>query len=78
MRAVESVAKLLGNTKAVCRKCYIHPAILQSYLDGNLAANLATKARALASRPALKPEEAAVLRLLQSRLTRQARSTRAA
>lgn len=32
--AVESVAKRLGNTKAVCRKCYIHPAILDAYMDG--------------------------------------------
>ncbi|MGG7377716.1 hypothetical protein ACQ7B2_02760, partial [Escherichia coli] len=28
--AIESVAKKLGNTKAVCRKCYIHPAILDA------------------------------------------------
>jgi len=27
-------AKRLGNTKAVCRRCYIHPAILNSYLEG--------------------------------------------
>src|SRR4051794_26239197 len=31
--AVESVAKRLGNTRAVCRKCYIHPAVLDTYLD---------------------------------------------
>lgn len=34
VRAVESVATCLGNTKAVCRKCYIHPAILDAYADG--------------------------------------------
>jgi DNA topoisomerase-1 len=34
VRAVECVAKQLGNTKAVCRKCYIHPAILDAYMDG--------------------------------------------
>jgi DNA topoisomerase-1 len=33
-RAVESVAARLGNTKAVCRKCYIHPAILEAYAEG--------------------------------------------
>jgi DNA topoisomerase-1 len=66
---------MLGNTKAVCRKCYIHPAILQSYLDGNLAGSLAKKAGALARATAsLKPDESAVLRLLQSRLSRQARA----
>ena len=34
VKAIESVAKRLGNTKAVCRKCYIHPAILDAYMDG--------------------------------------------
>jgi DNA topoisomerase-1 len=35
-RAIEAVAARLGNTKAVCRKCYVHPAVLESYLDGSL------------------------------------------
>ena len=33
-RAIESVAQCLGNTKTVCRKSYIHPAILDAYADG--------------------------------------------
>ena len=33
--AVESVARKLGNTRAVCRKCYIHPTVIDSYLDGS-------------------------------------------
>ena len=36
VQAVESVAEKLGNTCAVCRKCYIHPAVLDAYLDGTL------------------------------------------
>jgi DNA topoisomerase I len=36
--AVEIVAKRLGNTPAVCRKCYIHPSVLDSYLAGTLDA----------------------------------------
>jgi DNA topoisomerase-1 len=36
--AVEAVAGLLGNTAAVCRKCYIHPAVIESYLEGRLDA----------------------------------------
>ena len=32
--AIAGVAKRLGNTKSVCRKCYIHPAILAAYMDG--------------------------------------------
>lgn len=34
--AIESVAKLLGNTKAVCRKCYVHPAVIDAYMEGRL------------------------------------------
>ena len=35
-QAIAAVAGALGNTKAVCRKCYIHPEILESYLEGRL------------------------------------------
>jgi DNA topoisomerase-1 len=34
--AIESVARQLGNTTAVCRKCYVHPAVIDAYLDGSL------------------------------------------
>jgi len=34
LRAIERVASRLGNTKAVCRKAYIHPAIFAAYMDG--------------------------------------------
>ena len=36
-QAIDAVAKALGNTKAVCRKCYVHPAIVDAYLEGRLA-----------------------------------------
>ena len=36
-RAIERVAQQLGNTKAVCRKCYIHPAVIEAYQHGTLA-----------------------------------------
>jgi DNA topoisomerase I len=70
VKAVESVAKRLGNTKAVCRKCYIHPAILESYTDGSLTQTLSRKAEARLKKDlkSLKPEEAMVLTLLQQRL----------
>ena len=38
VQAIEAVARALGNTKAVCRKCYVHPAIIDAYLEGRLAA----------------------------------------
>jgi DNA topoisomerase I len=37
-QAVETVSKRLGNTTAVCRKCYVHPAVLEGYRDGTLCA----------------------------------------
>jgi DNA topoisomerase-1 len=65
VKAIESVAKRLGNTKAVCRKCYIHPAVLEAYVDG-----VTIRARGLRQtrgkhHGALDPEEAAVVRLLE-------------
>ncbi|MBV8781394.1 MAG: DNA topoisomerase IB [Phycisphaerae bacterium] len=73
VKAVESVAKRLGNTKAVCRKCYIHPAIIETYLDGSLATQLAAKAgkELSKSRTKLSSTEAAILGLLQHRLTQK-------
>jgi len=35
-RAIEQVAQRLSNTAAVCRNCYVHPAILQAYASGTL------------------------------------------
>ncbi len=40
VQAIESVAKRSGNTKAVCRKCYIHPAVITHYMDGALLQTL--------------------------------------
>lgn len=69
VRAVEEVARKLGNTKAVCRKCYIHPAIIESYLDGTLIKSLSQRAAQISKPLARLPaEEAAVLVLLQRRL----------
>ncbi len=68
--AVESVAKKLGNTPAICRKCYIHPAIFEGYLDGTLAEGLRAQADALLRdhRNGLTAEEVAVTAYLQRRL----------
>jgi DNA topoisomerase-1 len=76
MRAIESVAKRLGNTKAVCRKCYIHPEVLEAYLDGTLiqALNRRVNQELTHALPQLPPEEAAVLALLQERLARAGQS----
>jgi DNA topoisomerase I len=39
--AICTVAELLGNTPAICRKCYVHPAIVETYLSGRQVAGLA-------------------------------------
>jgi DNA topoisomerase-1 len=77
VQAIESVAKRLGNTRAVCKKCYIHPAVIDSYLDGSMLETLGQRARKLdKSLNKLRPEEAAVLVLLQTRLGREAKQQR--
>jgi DNA topoisomerase-1 len=71
VRAIDAVAKRLGNTRAVCRACYVHPTVLDAYLDCSLCAlplpcdpsNSGTEA------PGLQPEEAMVLTLLKQRST---------
>jgi DNA topoisomerase-1 len=70
VRAVEQVAKHLGNTVAVCRKCYIHPAIFDGYLDGTLTRTLDARIRAHQSRHIkdMSAEEAAVTAFLRLRL----------
>jgi DNA topoisomerase-1 len=75
--AIESVAKKLGNTRAVCRKCYVHPAVIDSYMDGELLENLGDEVRKM-TKPlqTLQPEEAAVLVLLQKRLDNDRKSKR--
>jgi DNA topoisomerase I len=68
--AITAVAARLGNTPAICRKCYVHPAVLDGYLDGSLTRALAQyTARAPQDPPpGLRPDEAAVLAFLRRRL----------
>jgi DNA topoisomerase-1 len=72
-QAIERVAERLGNTKAICRKCYVHPAVIDAYMDRTLVETLKAKTeRELReSLSALSSEEAAVLALLQQRMERQ-------
>ena len=65
VQAIETVARQLGNTKAVCRKCYIHPAVVDAYMDGSLG-------NAMHRRTAV----AGVIALLQTRAKLDAESAR--
>jgi DNA topoisomerase I len=68
--AIERVAARLGNTPAICRKCYVHPEVLNSYLDGSLVLEIKSQVESeLRDKiTGLQPEEAAVLALLRARL----------
>jgi DNA topoisomerase-1 len=65
--AVGSVAKKLGNTKTICRQCYVHPAIFEAYRTGQLVNFLdADSTRPVAKSLAhLTSAEAGVLALLR-------------
>jgi DNA topoisomerase-1 len=77
--AIEKVAARLGNTPTICRKCYVHPEVLNCYMDGNLVLELKSKAESELRGDVqnLKPEEAAVLALLRGRLAKKAERTAA-
>ena len=74
VQAIEDVAERLGNTPSVCRAAYVHPHLLESYLDGTMVDALTERARGVGrGAHALNREEAAVLGLLQARLAREQR-----
>ncbi len=63
--AICAVAELLGNTPAICRKCYVHPAIIEAYLSGTQIAGLG-QAIKNAARVNLHVVERAVLKSLRA------------
>jgi DNA topoisomerase-1 len=71
VQAVDAVAVRLGNTRAVCRKYYVHPALLEAYLMGRTAPLppvLRRKARKAGAGGALRRDEVIVLQFLQDRV----------
>ena len=72
--AINAVAKILGNTPAICRKCYVHPAVLETYLDGNSIEGLKQKTEEALEKEDvdLRADEAAILKFLQARLAKKA------
>jgi DNA topoisomerase-1 len=73
--AIESVARKLGNTPAVCKKCYIHPHLIDSYLEGGLLETQRAK-KSSKSIGGLPADEASVLRLLRYRLSTEEKLAR--
>jgi DNA topoisomerase-1 len=72
-RAIGQVARQLGNTTAVCRKCYIHPAVIESYQNGSL-----TEAFRLGERKSYRPRLRGLKPAEQSLVTLLERSAKAA
>jgi DNA topoisomerase I len=64
--AICAVAELLGNTPTVCRKCYVHPVIVEAYLNRTRIAGLNGHTKSLES-PNLRGAERAVLKFLHAR-----------
>jgi DNA topoisomerase-1 len=69
IRAIDAVAKRLGNTRTVCRKYYVHPGLVRAYLQGLTAplppAPMPDPARRQQPTAALRRDEVAVLQFLQ-------------
>lgn len=66
--AIEQVAARLGNTPTICRKCYVHPQVIDSYLSDDLVLELRDEIGTELDAPDLYPEERKVLDFLQQRL----------
>jgi DNA topoisomerase-1 len=77
VRAIERVAERLGNTPTICRKCYIHPAVINCYLDGSTLRVVRQRAehQMRTSLVRLRPEEASVLTMLQQRVKAETNGT---
>jgi DNA topoisomerase-1 len=70
--AIGAVAKILGNTPAVCRQCYVHPAVVEAYLSGNSVNGFKTKTGAEVEKGIdFAAAQAAVLKLLQNGASRK-------
>jgi len=65
LRAIDQVAERLNNTRAVCRKYYVHPAVLEQYEAGTLHEALANGKGNGAAVTGLEPGEKALVRLLR-------------
>ena len=69
--AIETVAMSLGNTPTICRKCYVHPELVEAYVSGSLDLGAA-------KRSGLSAHEAAVMAFLDRRRPRRRRASQAA
>ena len=80
VRAIDQVAKHLGNTRAVCRKYYVHPVIIEAYFDGYTlppaSGDEHNVPRDASRPPGLRRDEVAVLEVLRGRSNQRSRRRR--
>ncbi|HZY62018.1 MAG TPA: DNA topoisomerase IB [Edaphobacter sp.] len=70
VQAIKQVAAKLGNTPSVCRKCYVHPAVLECYMAGEMLAAVKRPVHGEDEDTAevLRREEESLLKLLQKKI----------
>lgn len=73
VQVIDAVAGLLGNTRSVCRKSYIHPGVIDAYTAGTLQQVLVRPARSARRRGGLSADEAVALAVLESKVSKPAR-----
>ncbi len=67
LRAIDQVAEQLNNTRAVCRKYYVHPSVFQVYAAGTMLEILQNGTKQI-GKSDLEPDEAAVVWLLRQQM----------
>jgi DNA topoisomerase-1 len=67
VRAIDVVAERLGNTRAVCRRSYVHPTVIDAYLAGRVIADCESRGKLVTHRrsASLSPDEKAMLAFLR-------------
>jgi DNA topoisomerase-1 len=78
VQAIEAVAGILGNTPAVCRKSYIHPVVVEGYMDGWLGDVMPRRVNGRKFASKLRPDEVITLAILQQRISKDSRRKKAA
>lgn len=74
--AIEAASQKLGNTPSICKKCYVHPLIIECYMAGAMFDLLEANADAAYEEEALNYVENYIIKLLQSNLTKPAKQAR--
>jgi DNA topoisomerase I len=79
VEAIKAVAAQLGNTPAICRKCYVHPAVIEAYLEGSLLQMLQrlSEPHTPHAFQGLSPEEGRALAFLRQALAGETYGVRA-